>query len=414
MTHFLLCFKACEASDATPAAVCETTCTSPMPPSARSAWQKRSPSGDYAPDAPRAADEAGGRRMRECKDCGRDLPPGDFSGGSNWRQCRRCKSQQVQLRKYEREGRQQTVDEWRSQDRFQWFVDFLAWKRRWERRHDVESSFKPQRRRCTAPRYYAAVALAAVFSAHQDEITVWTKHMAAQRKRETDSAWRRANVERRRETDRRKRERNPGLYKGFAARNAANQRLKRAEAAADSPNVPLNLIWATTDGHCGICGEPCDENWWHVDHVRPLGLGGKHHLDNLRPAHPYCNLVKGAKTNDTLDLAFIRETRVAWEASPAGQGSRSGARATCGRPGRYRAGCRCEKCRKAHNEMVRINRARTRARGPYNLRIRSGGSLGPSILRFWELRAEGWNKMTSARMSGLPARRIPNWERFRP
>jgi 5-methylcytosine-specific restriction endonuclease McrA len=41
---------------------------------------------------------------------------------------------------------------------------------------------------------------------------------------------------------------------------------------------------------CAYCGDDFD----HIDHVKPLALGGPHMLANLRPACASCNLRKGA------------------------------------------------------------------------------------------------------------------------
>ena len=58
---------------------------------------------------------------------------------------------------------------------------------------------------------------------------------------------------------------------------------------------------------CHICEEPIDldaprqvgkEGWergYHVDHVIPLSKGGTDTLDNVRPAHGQCNIVKHAR-----------------------------------------------------------------------------------------------------------------------
>lgn len=54
---------------------------------------------------------------------------------------------------------------------------------------------------------------------------------------------------------------------------------------------------------CHICGIAIDlslprhakDNKWglHLDHVIPLAKGGNHTLENVRPAHGFCNLSKG-------------------------------------------------------------------------------------------------------------------------
>ena len=56
------------------------------------------------------------------------------------------------------------------------------------------------------------------------------------------------------------------------------------------------VVWKRDGGVCHICGMPADPNDWHLDHVRPLALGGEHSYANCRVSHPACNLKKGAKT----------------------------------------------------------------------------------------------------------------------
>jgi 5-methylcytosine-specific restriction endonuclease McrA len=63
---------------------------------------------------------------------------------------------------------------------------------------------------------------------------------------------------------------------------------------------------------CHLCGGEIDinapraskargklgENWQnalHIDHIVPLSKGGTHTIDNVRPAHAWCNLSKGNK-----------------------------------------------------------------------------------------------------------------------
>lgn len=44
------------------------------------------------------------------------------------------------------------------------------------------------------------------------------------------------------------------------------------------------------DNRCAYCGGPFD----HIDHLKPLSMGGAHCLGNLRPSCQSCNLQKGA------------------------------------------------------------------------------------------------------------------------
>lgn len=41
---------------------------------------------------------------------------------------------------------------------------------------------------------------------------------------------------------------------------------------------------------CGLCGDPVEERDVHIDHVRPVLIGGRNDDDNLRVTHSECNL----------------------------------------------------------------------------------------------------------------------------
>jgi len=43
------------------------------------------------------------------------------------------------------------------------------------------------------------------------------------------------------------------------------------------------------------CGNPGWDNGLHIDHLYPLSKGGPDNLDNVRPAHGRCNVIKSAK-----------------------------------------------------------------------------------------------------------------------
>lgn len=55
------------------------------------------------------------------------------------------------------------------------------------------------------------------------------------------------------------------------------------------------IVLERHDGVCGICEKDVDPLDFHVDHIVPLARGGNHSYANTQPAHPYCNLAKGAK-----------------------------------------------------------------------------------------------------------------------
>lgn len=44
----------------------------------------------------------------------------------------------------------------------------------------------------------------------------------------------------------------------------------------------------------------------HLDHVIPLSRGGAHSEDNIRVTHARCNLKKGTKLVEELDLESFR------------------------------------------------------------------------------------------------------------
>lgn len=85
---------------------------------------------------------------------------------------------------------------------------------------------------------------------------------------------------------------------------------RRRAAKTNNGYEPYNEmeIVALYGTDCHLCLEEIDmtasrkvgESGWekgfHVDHVVPLSLGGSDALDNVRPAHGFCNLSKGAKS----------------------------------------------------------------------------------------------------------------------
>lgn len=79
-----------------------------------------------------------------------------------------------------------------------------------------------------------------------------------------------------------------------ARRNAPKRRARIAGAAIVEHVEPL-VVLELHDGVCGICGEDVDPLSFHVDHVVPLARDGEHSYANVQPAHPVCNVRKGAR-----------------------------------------------------------------------------------------------------------------------
>ena len=70
---------------------------------------------------------------------------------------------------------------------------------------------------------------------------------------------------------------------------------------AEAEFVDFEKIYTRDDGICHICGNTINGgpgqrgDVLQFDHVKPLENGGPHKQDNIKCAHAYCNLVKGAK-----------------------------------------------------------------------------------------------------------------------
>lgn len=67
---------------------------------------------------------------------------------------------------------------------------------------------------------------------------------------------------------------------------------KRAQFVED---VDPDVVYRMHGGMCGICKQFVPEDDFHVDHVVPVSKGGLHGYINVQPAHPLCNLKKGAR-----------------------------------------------------------------------------------------------------------------------
>lgn len=386
-----------------PADVPETTCTSSPPQSAQPVSQRPWHSGACGLAVRRAACVAAGRLMRECNKCGRSLPDKRFAGGTNWRTCMRCKSHQVQVRKYEREGRQEVVEAWRASG-MEYIQDFarrqriLAMPVRVSGRTTPLSGAEKQRT-------HFALLMAAQIATNAEYFEQLAFFQQRARRRTYQLRWnaksreaRRLNPEIERAKERAKRAHNPGLYKALSQASSA---ARRQRMPTGRKRLSLDVVWALADGRCGICGDPCDPGWWHLDHVVPLASGGEHVLGNVAPAHPYCNLHKGARTNDKIDVAWLRETRLAWETSSAGLRARGGGAAPCGTEQRYCKGCRCDECRAAHAEASRARRSRNRRPSRRGPKTPSPTRQWPDSAKFRALREAGVRPAVAAREAGI-------------
>jgi len=86
-------------------------------------------------------------------------------------------------------------------------------------------------------------------------------------------------------------------------------RLKRRTRLAGVEQIPYTEkeVINKYGTNCHICNKPIDlkaprqtgkkgcENGLHIDHVIPIAKGGNDTLNNVKPAHGKCNVLKGAK-----------------------------------------------------------------------------------------------------------------------
>ncbi len=90
--------------------------------------------------------------------------------------------------------------------------------------------------------------------------------------------------------------------------NARRDRMHRAKAAGGILGYYSDLQVLELYGtKCHICGEEIDlqaerqcgrpgwEKGLHIDHVIPLSKGGDDTIENVRPSHGQCNIIKWAK-----------------------------------------------------------------------------------------------------------------------
>lgn len=94
--------------------------------------------------------------------------------------------------------------------------------------------------------------------------------------------------------------RREGYLAAYRARHpetkGEHRRARRArEAAVEHEPYTRAEVRALTEGICYLCFIDLQPGW-HIDHVRPLVLGGPDKLSNVLPACPPCNLAKGSKT----------------------------------------------------------------------------------------------------------------------
>ena len=138
----------------------------------------------------------------------------------------------------------------------------------------------------------------------QEENPDWAKkYRKANAQRASEYA--KANAERFAALRKKREAANPEKYQESNRRKNARQRAKRFGVQPELYTLSQVLEVHGTD--CHICQEPIDlkaprtarrKGWelgLHLDHVIPLALGGADNIENEKPAHAKCNLLKAQK-----------------------------------------------------------------------------------------------------------------------
>ncbi len=90
---------------------------------------------------------------------------------------------------------------------------------------------------------------------------------------------------------RRRKRQNPQQFAEYEARRRA-----KIKGATVIEQISRREIYDANNGCCHICQLPVQFRKMHMDHVVPLSKGGQHTRDNLKPAHPFCNMSKKDRT----------------------------------------------------------------------------------------------------------------------
>jgi len=98
-----------------------------------------------------------------------------------------------------------------------------------------------------------------------------------------------ANIEKRRESDR-IRKQNPETKAKRAAYERARRQNKRA-GGGDIKKSDIDFLFSSQRGACASCLVKLDK--FHVDHIMPIYLGGNSDISNLQILCPTCNMKKG-------------------------------------------------------------------------------------------------------------------------
>lgn len=103
--------------------------------------------------------------------------------------------------------------------------------------------------------------------------------------------WRSENRDKIRESEREWRRRNPEIVRASRIKKSAKRR--GAIGASWVSPVEIGQIVESQGGKCVYCRTKFGK--YHIDHIMPLALGGRHERSNLQALCPRCNNKKHAK-----------------------------------------------------------------------------------------------------------------------
>ena len=106
------------------------------------------------------------------------------------------------------------------------------------------------------------------------------------------------------ERSKRWRQNNPDAFRAYN-RALMARRSSHLASFARLSQAQIEARVAAFGWQCWMCGGDFE----HLDHVKPLAVGGPHILANIRPACAQCNMSKGAKWFGVLRLSeFVRRS----------------------------------------------------------------------------------------------------------
>lgn len=119
----------------------------------------------------------------------------------------------------------------------------------------------------------------------------------------TNKQWKRNNPEQVAELSKRCK-RNPKAIKRAQAKWASSEHDKLVKRVVEGrrrasigERIDTSELVNNYNGYCGICKQFLDikSETYHIDHIYPIALGGKHVMSNLQITHPTCNIKKGKR-----------------------------------------------------------------------------------------------------------------------